>query len=71
MLNQFFENPIKQRQFAIIINIEVSTNEKSNRLLNIQNSIENFRVPGRPAKNTHIKKIAMERLGRILDTPFI
>ena len=69
-LNQFFEKPIKPKQLALTTKINVESTEKSIRLLKIQNSIENFKVPGNPAKNIHIKKIAIDMFGKNETIPF-
>ena len=37
----------------------------------MHNSIENFNVPGNPAKKTHIKKIDIDKFGRFEFNPFI
>jgi len=63
-LNQLFENPINPKQLADKTVKTVVINEKSIKLLNKQNSTENFSVPGNPAKNIPIKNIVIARLGR-------
>jgi hypothetical protein len=63
-LNQHLEKPIKPKQLAEKIVRIVENKEKSIKLLNKQNSTENFKVPGKPAKKIHIKNKIIERLGK-------
>ena len=70
-MNQFLLNPTKPKKLADINKIMHEMRDISKKLLNKQNSIENFKVPGRPAKNKHIKNIETDKFGKNELIPFI
>jgi len=57
------EKPNKPKQFAIKIIKIVLKGAISKNEVNIKNSLVNFKVPGKPEYNTHIKMIIIPKLG--------